>query len=204
MTTDSGIGRADQLALDHMQAQLREHVATSTRANELVPIALEVAELMINCFSGGGSAWTFGNGGSAADAQHFSGELLGHYRLDRRPLPCLTLGTDWSVASCTANDYSFVDVFSRQVAAMARPGDVVCAFTTSGRSPNVVKALQQARTNRAHTVLFGGGDGGPALALADHALIVPSRETPRIQEVHTLLLHMISNHLDIWAAGGDQ
>ena len=184
-----------------MRAQLRAHVDTARDAEHLIPSAIRVSQLLVGCFTAGRSAWTFGNGGSAADAQHFSGELIGHYRRDRRPLPCLTLGTDWSVASCTANDYSFDEVFARQVEAVARPGDTVCAFTTSGRSPNIVRALRRAHDNGAHTVLFGGGDGGDALAFSDHALIAPSNDTARIQEVHTMLMHLISDHLDAWAAG---
>jgi D-sedoheptulose 7-phosphate isomerase len=103
--------------------------------------------------------------------------------------------------TCIANDYSYDDVFSRQVEALARPGDVVIAFTTSGRSPNVVSALAAARAKGATTLLFGGADGGPAAAHADHTLLVPSRTTPRIQEMHTLMLHVISELVDAWAAG---
>jgi len=104
------------------------------------------------------------------------------------------------VLTCVGNDYSYDEVFSRQVEALARPGDVVVAFTTSGRSANVVSALRAARDNGAVTMLFGGGDGGPARAHADHALLVPSGTTARIQEMHTLLLHVISEMVDAWAA----
>jgi D-sedoheptulose 7-phosphate isomerase len=103
--------------------------------------------------------------------------------------------------TCIANDYCYDDVFSRQVSALARPGDVVIGFTTSGRSPNVVDALAAAHSNGATTVLFGGGDGGPAKQHADHALLAPSTQTPRIQEMHTLMLHVISEIVDAWAAG---
>lgn len=156
---------------------------------------------MCDHFARGGIVYTFGNGGSAADAQHFTGELIGHYKRDRRPLPAVTLTTDPSTMTCIANDYSYDDVFSRQVEALARPGDLVVAFTTSGRSPNVVAGLATARARGATTVLFGGADGGPARAHADRALLVPSRHTPRIQEMHTLMLHVISEMVDAWAAG---
>lgn len=172
------------------------------RATEaLLPRVLEVAALLCDRFAAGGSAWTFGNGGSAADAAHLSGELIGHYRRDRRPLPCLTLGVDAVVTTCTANDYDFTDVFARQLTAVARPGDVVCAFTTSGRSQNVLAGLRAARTAQATTVVFGGGDGGPAAELADHLLLSPATATARIQEVHTLMIHLISEQVDAWAAG---
>lgn len=184
-----------------MTHQAAAHTAVSQAMNDLLPAVHAVGALLIETFAAGGHVWTFGNGGSAADAQHFSGELIGHYRRDRRPLPCLTLGTDWTVSSCTANDYSFADVFARQVAAVSRSGDVICAFTTSGRSPNVVKALTQAKANGAITVLFGGDDGGPSRPLADHALLAPARDTARIQEMHTLMLHLISEQVDAWAAG---
>ena len=106
--------------------------------------------------------------------------------------------------TCIANDYSYDDVFARQVEALARPGDVVAAFTTSGRSANIVSALAAAQANGATTVLFGGGDGGPAKAHADHALIVPSNTTPRIQELHTFMLHAISEMIDAWADGDEE
>lgn len=181
--------------------QLSDHLATARGLEPLLPTVLGVAGVLVDAFARGHSVWTFGNGGSAADAQHLSGELIGHYKRERRPLPCLTLGTDSSVTTCTANDYAFADVFARQVTAVVRPGDVVCAFTTSGRSANVVDALRAAQGNRAVTVLFGGRDGGPARAYADHVLIAPSESTARIQEMHTVMLHMISEHVDAWAAG---
>src|SRR6185437_4970498 len=114
-------------------------------------------------------------------------ELIGHYKRDRRPLAAVTLTTDATVTTCVANDYAFDDVFARQVTALARPGDVVVGFSTSGRSPNVGRALEQARTNGATTVLFAGGDGGPAKEHADYLLLAPSAETPRVQEMHVLM-----------------
>lgn len=182
-----------------MHQQLEDHRETAARAEVLLPVAVAVGQRLIASFAAGGTLYTFGNGGSAADAQHLTGELIGHYRRDRRPLPAVTLTTDATVTSCIANDYSWDEVFSRQVTALARPDDVVAAFTTSGRSTNVVEGLRAGRENGATTVLFGGGDGGPSAAYADLALVVPSQETPRIQEVHTFLLHAISEMLDAWA-----
>jgi D-sedoheptulose 7-phosphate isomerase len=130
-----------------------------------------------------------------------TGELVGRYKRDRRPLPSVTLSTDSTVLTCIANDYTYDDVFSRQIEALARPGDLVIAFTTSGRSPNVVTALKTAQAKGATTVLFAGGDGGQARSHADHTLLVPSMATARIQEMHTLMLHAVSEMVDVWAAG---
>jgi D-sedoheptulose 7-phosphate isomerase len=186
---------------DWLDEQLDAHIATAREAAPLLSQVREVGAVLIDAFDRGATLYTFGNGGSAADAQHFTGELIGHYKRDRRPLPAVTLTTDATVSTCIANDYAFEDVFSRQVEALARPRDVVAAFTTSGRSANVVNGLSAARANGATTLLFAGGDGGPSLDLADHAFLVPSRETPRIQELHTFLLHALSEILDAWAAG---
>ncbi|MDQ0727923.1 SIS domain-containing protein [Microbacterium sp. W4I20] len=186
---------------DWLDEQLDAHIRTATDAAALLPAVKAVGAVLIDAFEKGGTLYTFGNGGSAADAQHFTGEVIGHYRRDRRPLPAVTLSTDATVSTCIANDYAFEDIFSRQVQALARPNDVVAAFTTSGRSQNIVDALAAARANGATTLLFGGGDGGPSLALADHVLLSPSSDTPRIQEMHTFFLHALSEILDAWAAG---
>ena len=186
---------------DWLDEQLDAHIRTARDAAPLLEQVRTVGAMLIDAFERGGTLYTFGNGGSAADAQHFTGELIGHYKRDRRPLPAVTLTTDATVSTCIANDYAFEEVFSRQVEALARPGDVVVAFTTSGRSANVVNGLTAARAKGATTLLFAGGDGGPSLALADHAFLVPSRETPRIQELQTFLLHALSEILDAWAAG---
>ena len=184
-----------------MKDQLEDHVGVGRALEALLPEVRTVGKLLIRAFSDRHVLYTFGNGGSAADAQHFTGEIIGHYARDRRPLGAVTLSTDPTTLTCIANDYDFADVFARQVEGLARPGDVIAAFTTSGRSPNIVSALQRARDAGAITVLFGGGDGGPARRFADHALLVPSTATPRIQEAHTFMLHAISDMVDAWAAG---
>jgi D-sedoheptulose 7-phosphate isomerase len=186
---------------DWLQAHLAAHLTAARELAEMADDIRAVGDLLVRTYDCGGIVYTFGNGGSAADAQHLTGELIGHYKRDRRPLPAVTLTTDATVLTCVANDYDFDTVFSRQVRALARPGDVIVAFTTSGRSPNVVSALAQARTNGATTVLFGGGDGGPAKEHADYLLLAPSGDTPRVQEMHVLMLHVISELVDAWAAG---
>ena len=186
---------------DWLATHLSEHVAVANATAALSGEIRAVGALVCDRLAAGGIVYTFGNGGSAADAQHLTGELVGRYKRDRRPLPAVTLSTDASAMTCIANDYSYDNVFARQVEALARPGDLVVAFTTSGRSPNVVAGLAAARAKGATTLLFAGGDGGPARIHADHCLLVPSDSTPRIQEMHTLMLHVISEMVDAWAAG---
>jgi len=183
--------------------QVIEHRAVVEAVDALLPALADVTQRLCTAFQAGGRLYTFGNGGSAADAQHLAAELIGRYKRERRPLPAMALSVDPSVVTCIANDYAYEDVFARQVEALARPGDVVAGFTTSGRSENVVRGLAAARRAGATTVLFGGGTagGGPAAAHADFALIVPSATTARVQEMHLLLLHTLSEGVDAWAAG---
>ncbi len=179
--------------------QVEEHRAVVAAIDGLVPTLRAVTERLCAAFEAGGRLYTFGNGGSAADAQHLAAELIGHYKADRRPLPAVALTVDPSVITCIANDYAYEDVFARQVEALAGPADVVAGFSTGGTSENVIRGLAAARRAGATTVLFSGRDGGPAAAHADHALIVPSATTARIQEMHVLLLHVLSEGVDEWA-----
>jgi D-sedoheptulose 7-phosphate isomerase len=181
---------------------LADHGALVGAIETLLPAVDELAAAICRAFEGGGRVWTFGNGGSAADAQHLAGELIGRYLRTRRPLPAASLATDPSVVTCIANDFGYDDVFARQVEALARPGDVVIGFTTTGRSSSVIAGLAAGRKAGAGTALFGGGDaGGPAAENADIALVVPSATTARIQEMHVVLLHLLSEVVDRWAAG---
>ena len=182
-------------------AQLAEHAALLDDVQELLPAVDEISRAVIESYSEGGRVFTFGNGGSAADAQHLAAELVGRYKRERRPLAAAALSVDPSALTCIANDYAFDDVFARQVQAAARTGDVVIGFSTTGRSPNVVRGLAAARGQGATAVLFGGGEGGPAAAEADLTLVVPSSKTARVQEMHVLLLHLLIERVDAWAAG---
>lgn len=168
---------------------------------DLVPEVLTVARRLTEVFAAGGHLYTLGNGGSAADAQHLAAELAGRYLRERRPLPAHALPGDPATFTCVLNDYGAEEVFARQVSAFAGPSDLVAAFSTSGRSPNVVAALARARACGAATVLFTGATGGVAAEHADHLFLVPSTETARIQEMHVVLLHLISEQVDAWAAG---
>ena len=195
MTGHDGTGR------EAMRAQLEDHKAVTSDVETLLPDVDALVARLCAAFDVGGRLYTFGNGGSAADAQHLAAEMIGRYLRDRRPLPAVALTVDPSVVTCIANDYDFDQVFSRQIEALAGPTDVVVAFTTSGRSQNVVNGLDAARNAGATTVLFSAGDGGPAAGRADMTLLVPSTVTARIQEMHLLLLHLVSEGVDAWAAG---
>lgn len=186
---------------DVMQSELDEHLALTGLVTDLLPTLNRVGDAICESLDSGGHVYCFGNGGSAADAQHFAAELVGRYRRERRPLPAVSLSVDPSVVTCIANDYAYDDVFARQVEALVGPRDVVVAFSTSGRSANVVLALAAARQRRATTVLFTGDGGGATAQQVDFALIVPSSTTARVQEMHLLLLHLLSERIDAWAAG---
>jgi D-sedoheptulose 7-phosphate isomerase len=149
------------------------------------------AELIVRSIMGGGKLLVMGNGGSAADAQHFAAEMVGRFRRERNALPAIALTTDTSILTAVGNDYGFDAIFTRQVEALARPGDVVCGISTSGCSPNVVKALATARRAGCATLALTGGTGGDLCAHADVAIVVPSDQTPYIQEAHLTIIHIL-------------
>jgi D-sedoheptulose 7-phosphate isomerase len=185
---------------DQSTQALTEHRDLAARMDALLPDAERAALAVVGAYERGGRVYTFGNGGSSADAAHFAEELVGRYRRERRPLPAQSLSVDASALTCIANDYSYDEVFERQVRAFVRGGDVVLGFSTSGRSRNVVRGLAAARELGATTVLFAGGSGGEAAGHADVALVVPSESTARVQEMHVFLLHVILDQVDAWAA----
>jgi D-sedoheptulose 7-phosphate isomerase len=169
--------------------------------DESAPLLLDAGGRIAKALLAGGKLLVFGNGGSAADAQHFAAELAGRFQRERAALSALALTTDPSVITALANDYGFEHVFRRQVEAHGRAGDVAVGYTTSGRSENVVRGLRTARAAGLSTVLFAGDDGGPAAGDADVALVVPSTVTARVQEMHVLLMHLVVEQVDAWAAG---
>ena len=149
------------------------------------------AQMIAAAFKAKGKLLVFGNGGSAADAQHIAGELVNRFLQERKALPAIALATDGGVLTCIANDTGFDNVFARQIEALGTKGDVCLAISTSGRSPNITAACEQARKQEVTVVGLLGRDGGPAAALCDLALIVPSDDTQRIQETHNLIGHII-------------
>jgi D-sedoheptulose 7-phosphate isomerase len=184
-----------------LEAILDEHLAVARAARaELVPTIAQLAAHIIEAVEGQGKLIVFGNGGSAADAQHFAGELTGHYKRDRRAIPALALTTDTSVLTAIANDYSYEDVFARQVEALCQPSDVVVGISTSGKAENVIRGITTARRRGARTWALTGADGGSLGAAAEHALRVPSNATARIQEMHITVIHAVSELVDERAA----
>lgn len=155
----------------------------------ILPEIETTAKLIVERLQAGHTLFACGNGGSATDSMHLCEELVGRYRGDRRPLPAVSLNTDTSVLTCIANDYGFEQIFSRQVEALVKPGDVVVGFSTSGNSENIYQALRAAAAKGATTILLSGKEGGRIKAIVDHALIVPDDNTARIQEIHTFILH---------------
>ena len=161
-----------------------------TREHLAEPLA-RAAEMIIDAYNNGGGVFLFGNGGSAADAQHIAGELVGRFLKERRALKAEALSTNTSVLTCLSNDYSYEIIFARQLEANARAGDVAVGLTTSGNSPNVVAGLAKAREMSMKTVAFTGAGGGKCAAVADVLLDAPCTHTPHVQEAHMVLYHLL-------------
>ena len=155
-----------------------------------------ISRLLGDALSRGNTVLACGNGGSAAEAQHFVTELVGRYRVNRRPLPALFLGGDASQMTCISNDYEWNDVFARPLQAFARPGDVLLCLSTSGTSSNIVSVLKAARERDVSSIALLGKDGGDAAGLATHPLVISSNSTARIQEAHLFVIHWICEYLD--------
>jgi D-sedoheptulose 7-phosphate isomerase len=156
----------------------------------------EVADLIVGAFKRGNKVLLFGNGGSAADSQHIAAEFVNRFKIDRPPLPAIALTTDSSILTSIGNDFDFSEIFAKQIKALGLKGDIAVAISTSGKSPNITKALETAGKLGVITILFSGGDGGPAFEMAEYAFLVPSRNTPRIQEIHIALGHVLCELVD--------
>lgn len=161
-------------------------------SSDVVLTIAKVSELLVTGFRQGNKVLLFGNGGSAADAQHIAAELVGRFACDRPALPALALSLDSSCLTAVGNDYGFEQIFSRQIEALARPGDIALAISTSGNSPNILNATATARKMGLHTIGLTGGTGGDLRGQVDHCICVPSNDTPRIQECHILIGHILS------------
>jgi D-sedoheptulose 7-phosphate isomerase len=183
--------------ITEITAQLAEHREVIARVErELSPLIAEMVTLLVETFKHGGKLLVMGNGGSAADAQHFAAEIVGRFKMERKGLPAIALSTDTSILTAIGNDYGFDRVFSRQVEALAAPGDLIVGISTSGNSPNVLQALELAREKGCCTVGLLGKDGGSIKDVCDLALIVPTSDTPRVQEGHITIIHIVCDLLE--------
>lgn len=183
---------------EDFQRLLDDHLETVERSKALLQPVADLAEAAISVLRAGGKLLLCGNGGSAADSQHIATELTIRFERDRRALPAVSLTTDTSALTAAGNDFGFEQVFARQVAALGRKGDLLIGLTTSGNSPNVLAALATARELGLVTACLTGRNGGAVARehRADHCLIVPARDTARIQEVHIFLGHLLCSAID--------
>ena len=165
--------------------------------NILIGEIEEIALLMAKVLRNGGTIFWCGNGGSAADSQHFAAELVGRFNRDRPALRSVALTTDSSTLTCVANDFSFEDIFSRQIEALGRRGDLLMGISTSGNSTNILRALEAAKAGGLYSVGLLGKSGGAAKVLFDHVIVVPSDSTARIQEMHVLVGHCLCDRVEM-------
>lgn len=178
--------------MDDIEIQLQESIDTKkSLLSANLDVIRKIADIIIKAFGDKRCVYLIGNGGSAADAQHIAGELIGRFKINRRPLPAIALTTDTSVITALANDFGYETCFARQVEALAKPGDVLLAFSTSGNSKGILNAVQVAKKIGTITIGFTGKDGGILKDAVDVCLTIPSNSTPRIQECHITVGHII-------------
>ncbi len=181
---------------ENLNSAIAEHTAMFNRLHELIPLISEVAEELRACIKRGGKILLMGNGGSAADSQHIAAEIVGRYKKERRGLPAIALTTDTSILTSVGNDYGYDYIFARQIEALCRPEDVVIGITTSGNSANVIHAIVEANSIGAVTIGLTGGTGGKLSELCKFNLIMPSNNTPRVQEAHIFIGHSLCDLLE--------
>ncbi len=180
-----------------IEFEFNEHLKTTKATMDCIYESVEsAAQICIDALKNNRKILIFGNGGSAADAQHIAAELVGRYKVERKGLPAIALTTDSSALTCISNDYGYEQVFSRQVEALANTGDVVIGISTGGTSTNVISALDIAKNIGCKTIGFSGRGGGEMNTLCDVNLVVPAEDTPRIQEMHILIGHTICQLID--------
>jgi len=179
-----------------IQKEFNEHLVAAEKMTSLTDKIAEAAKLCIECLEKKRKLLFFGNGGSAADAQHIAAELVGRYKTERKGLPAIALTTDTSALTSIGNDYGYKHVFKRQVEALANPGDVVIGISTGGSSDNVLSALRLANALGCITIGFSGRDGGEMNTICNVNLVAPAEDTPRIQEMHILIGHTICHLIE--------
>jgi D-sedoheptulose 7-phosphate isomerase len=181
---------------DNILFALSEHLNVIARLEPLVPLIAQAAEQLRHCLQHGGKILLMGNGGSAADSQHIAAEIVGRFKKERRGMPAIALTTDTSILTSVGNDYGFDYVFSRQVEALCTEKDTVIGLSTSGNSANVVAAIEAAKQAGAYAIGMTGAGGGKLARLCDLTLAMPSSDTPRIQEAHILVGHILCDLID--------
>ena len=193
---------------DQIGQHFQDSIAVKQRSLEvLIEPIHRAGEAMVNSLLNNGKILSCGNGGSAGDAQHFSAELLNRFEKERPGLPAMALTTDSSTITAIANDYSYEEIFSKQVSALGQAGDVLLAISTSGNSANVAAAMKAAQEREMLTIVLSGNDGGTMAGLLgeqDIEIRVPSRRTARIQEVHLVIIHCLCDFIDTQLFGGDE
>lgn len=175
---------------------LKEHIEVAKKMEKLLPLIEEAGKICIDALKSGNKIMLCGNGGSAADSQHIAAELSGRFKKERNALSGIALTTDTSALTAIGNDYGFEFVFSRQVEAIGKKGDVLIAISTSGNSKNVINAINSAKTMEIKVITLTGKSGGVMKDMGDVNIIVPSNDTPRIQEMHIMIGHMICALID--------
>lgn len=191
---------------DRVLSHFRQSIETKQAAESLTPDIVRAAEAVASALLRDAKVLACGNGGSAADAQHFSGELLGRFEIERPGLPAIALTTDSSTLTAVANDYSYDEIFAKQVRALGQPGDILLAISTSGNSENVLRAVATAHDRGMSVLALTGGDGGrisQVLEGNDIELRVPSSRTCRVQETHILIIHCLCDLIDVSLLGTD-
>jgi len=178
--------------IETIQKIIEDSIEAKKLVSEQLPENIQKsAEIIINALKAGNKLLICGNGGSAADSQHFAAELCGRFEIDRKTLPAIALTTNTSIVTAIGNDYGFDTIFEKQVEALGKPGDVFFGITTSGNSPNIISALEKAKSIEMKTILLLGRDGGKLKDQSDVDLIVPCQNTARIQESHIMIIHII-------------
>ena len=193
---------------DRIGQHFQDSIAVKQQSLEvLIEPIHRAGEAMVNSLLNNGKILSCGNGGSAGDAQHFSAELLNRFEKERPGLPAMALTTDSSTLTAIANDYSYEEIFSKQVSALGQAGDVLLAISTSGNSANIAAAMKAAQEREILTVVLSGNDGGTMASMLgeqDIEIRVPSRRTARIQEVHLVVIHCLCDFIDTQLFGGDE
>ena len=183
--------------IDIINNHISDHINTIKDIHKNNESKIEkISKILSSCLSNNGTIYWCGNGGSAADSQHLAAELVGRFKEDRPALRSVSLTTDSSVLTCIANDYSYDNIFSRQIEALGRKGDVLVAISTSGNSANIISALQTARKLKVDTISLLGKDGGEAADFSDTSLVIDSPSTARIQESHILIGHILCDLIE--------